>query len=52
MEQKAYNTKDSNTVYAALKLIEYLYTKGKIKEHVYRNILHEYRGCIDVEEFA
>lgn len=45
-------TIDNETVYAALKLIEYLYKTGKIKQHVFRNILEEYKDCVDITEFG
>lgn len=45
------NKIDKNTVYAALKLIEYLYKNGKIKQHVFKNIVDEYKDYIDVSEF-
>lgn len=41
----------SEEIYAALKLIEYLYKNKKIKEHIYKNILYEYRNHIDISDF-
>lgn len=41
-----------NKIYAALKLIENLYKQGKIKKHIYQNILNEYSSCIDLSSFS
>lgn len=41
----------SNKIYAALRLIESLYTSGKISKVVYKNILNEYSKDIDISQF-
>jgi len=41
----------ANKIYAALKLIQYLYKSGKIKEYVFHNILKEYRKYVDISDF-
>lgn len=46
------DTQNTDCVYAALKLIELLYKDGKIKAHVWRNILREYGGVVDPAQFA
>ena len=38
-------------LFAALKLIEDMYHHGKIKKHVFRNILNEYADCVDISQF-
>lgn len=38
-------------IYAALLFIKYLYKNGKIKEHVYKNILNDYKNSIDISNF-
>ena len=42
---------NKETVYAAIKLIENLYKQGKIKKHIFKNILNEYKDYIDISEF-
>lgn len=37
--------------YAALKLIENLFKQGKIKKHIFKNILNEYKDSIDLTQF-
>lgn len=47
-----YNCKNENDlIYAALKLIQCLYKQGKIKEHIYKNILKDYADTIDISDF-
>ena len=38
--------------FAALKLIEQLYKDGQIPAFMYRNILNEYAGVVDLSKFA
>ncbi len=40
-----------NKTFAALKLIENLYKKGKIKQIVFKNILKDYADTIDISPF-
>ncbi len=40
-----------NKIYAALKLIENLYKQGHIKKHIFKNILEDYKDCIDLSDF-
>lgn len=49
--QKQISKNEKETIYAALKLIENLYKQGKIKQHIFKNILNEYKGYIDISEF-
>ena len=42
---------ESGMIYAALMLIKYLYKQGKIKRHIYKNILNDYADCIDISDF-
>jgi len=46
--------KDMNPGYyfAALKLIEQLYTEGKIPEYMFRNILNDYADVVDLSAFV
>ena len=42
---------ETDKVYAALKLIELLFKEGLIKQHVYHNILEDYKNDIDISSF-
>ena len=42
---------DPEYCFAALKLIEQLFTDGKIPEFMFRNILNDYADIVDVTEF-
>ena len=42
---------DNNALFAAVKLIEYIYHCGMIKKYVFQNILKEYSERIDVSRF-
>lgn len=44
--------KNEYIVFAALKLIEQLYHDGKIKPHIYENILKENSKIVDISQFA
>lgn len=44
--------KNEYIVFAALKLIEQLYRDGKIKSHIYENILKENSKIVDISQFA
>ena len=46
------NNKNEYIVFAALKLIEQLYRDGKIKSHIYENILKENSKIVDISQFA
>ena len=46
------NNKNEYIVFAALKLIEQLYRDGKIKSHIYENILRENSKMVDISQFA
>lgn len=38
-------------IYAALRLIQNLYMQGKIKKHVWKNILNDYKDQVDISVF-
>ena len=38
--------------FAALKLIEQLYKDGKIPAYMFRNILNDYAGVVDLAKFT
>lgn len=40
-----------NATYAALKLIENLFKQGRVKKHIYKNILADYADVIDISGF-
>ena len=40
-----------NATYAALKLIENLFKQGRVKKHIYKNILSDYADVIDISGF-
>lgn len=40
-----------NKIYAALKLIEVLCKQGRIEPYIFKNILDDYKDCIDISEF-
>jgi len=42
---------DNNRLFAALKLIEYIYHCGMIEKYVFRNILNEYADRVDISQF-
>lgn len=42
---------EKNKKYAALKMIQCLYEQGKIKKHIYKNIILENKRYIDEKEF-
>ena len=44
--------KDPKLCFAALKLIEQLYNDGYIERYMFRNILNEYAGVVDVSKFS
>ena len=50
-ETKNKSTYTDDEITAALLLIKHLYKAGKIKEHVYKNILKDYKDRIDISEF-
>ena len=45
-------SREYKRIYAALKLIEYLYHKKLISKTVYKNILRDYRDKIDRSDFT
>ena len=49
--QKQISKTEKEKIYAAIKLIENLYKQGKIKKHIFKNILNEYNDYIDISEF-
>ena len=49
--EKEIDKKEYNKTFAALKLIEALFIDGKIKYHVFRNILDGYKDVVDLSEF-
>ena len=48
MRKRKISSEDHDKIYAALKLIENLYKQGLIKQHIFKNILNDYRDCIDI----
>lgn len=48
---KQISKEEYNVTYAALKLIENLFKQGKIQKHIFKNILNEYKGYIDISTF-
>ena len=50
MKRKISEEEYTNT-YAALKLIENLFKQGKIKKHIFKNILDDYGDVIDISTF-
>jgi hypothetical protein len=43
--------KEKEEIYAAIKLIENIFKQGLIKQHIFKNILEEYKDRIDTSEF-
>ncbi len=50
--KKSVSGRNEYIVFAALKLIEALYQDGKIKPHVYENILKDNSKIVDITQFA
>ena len=46
-----YMEQEKQKIYAALKLIEYLYKQQRISKCVFINILNEYKNKIDISDF-
>ena len=44
-------SRDPDLCFAALKLIEQLNRDGHIPAHVFRNILNDYAGIVDLSKF-
>lgn len=42
---------EKDKTYSALKLIECLYSQGKVPKHVFRNILNDYKHQINMNDF-
>ena len=51
MHKQKISKEEYNKIYAALKLIENLFKQGHIKQHVFKNILNEYKDHIDISQF-
>ena len=51
-KRKKLSTEEQDRTFFALKLIEALLKDGKIKPHVFKNILNEYKDVIDVSRFS
>lgn len=49
--EKEIDKNEYNKIFAALKLIEALFIDGKIKYHVFRNILDDYKDVVDLSGF-
>ena len=49
--KKKLSEEEYNITYAALKLIENLFKQGRIKQHIFKNILDDYKGSIDISAF-
>lgn len=50
--KKSSSGRNEYITFAALKLIEALYQDGKIKSHVYENILNDSSKIVDITQFA
>lgn len=51
MVQQNLTKEEYNKIYAALKLIEALCKQGRIEPYIFKNILDDYKDCIDISEF-
>ena len=51
MQKRKISEEEYNRIFAALKLIEALFLDGKIKYHVFKNILYDYDDIIDLSMF-
>lgn len=49
--QKKLSSEEKNKIYAALKLIENLHKHGLLEEYIFKNILNDYKDCIDLSDF-
>lgn len=49
--KKKLSEEEYNITYAALKLIENLFKQGRIKQHIFKNILDDYKESIDISAF-
>ena len=49
--KKKISEEEYNITYAALKLIENLFKQGRIKQHIFKNILDDYKESIDISAF-
>lgn len=45
-------SRDPNLCFAALKLMEQMNRDGRIPAHVFRNILNDYAGIVDLSKFS
>lgn len=45
------SNEEVDKIFASLKLIECLFHRGMIKQHVFLNILNDYKDCVDVSQF-
>lgn len=50
-KRKKVSQKEYNETYAALKVLQAMFKEGKIKEHVFKNILNDHKEVIDLSEF-
>lgn len=51
LEAKSSSKNNADKLFAALKMIEALYVQGEIEQHVWVNILNEYRNTVDITGF-
>ena len=45
-------SRDPDLCFAALKLMEQMNRDGRIPAHVFRNILNDYAGIVDLSKFS
>lgn len=38
-------------IYSALKLIECLCSQGKVPKYIFKNILDDYKGVVNIDDF-
>lgn len=38
-------------IYSALKLIECLHLQGKVPTYIFKNILDDYKGVVNIDDF-
>lgn len=51
MHKKKIGDAEYNKIYAALKLVENLFKQNVIQQHIFKNILNDYKDILDISEF-
>lgn len=51
MSKRKVSEKEYNETFAALKVLEAMFHAGKIKEHIFKNILNDHKDIIDLHDF-